>query len=187
MKKFVLAPFLAALAMFMWGFVYWGLPHFLPYQGLQRVADDAAVGTELNKLFPVTGAYLLPSMALGEEKAGELMKRGPIAQVIITKEGMRPMDPVLMARGFGHMFVLALMLAIVLVRFENSFTNFASRVKFSAAIGLFVGVCHLGNAIWWHHPWGWTLATSIYDLVMFTLAGLVLAKFVAPKATAEAA
>lgn len=42
MKKFVLAPVLAALAMFVWGFIYWGAPHHLPYKGLGTVADESA-------------------------------------------------------------------------------------------------------------------------------------------------
>jgi hypothetical protein len=181
MKKFVLAPALAALAMFVWGFLYWGAPHHLPYQTLGRVDDESATALALGKLFPTTGAYLLPSPTLAEDKLAPLVQRGPSAQVYITKEGMALMDPALLLKGYLHMFVLAVMLTGMLCGLEKAFERWTCRVKFCAAIGGLVATCDLGAAIWWHHPWGWTIAHAVYDLVMYALAGLVLAKFVTPK------
>ena len=48
MKKLLLAPLLGALAMFVWGFFYYGLSG-IPYQALQPAQD---VGPALDKLFP---------------------------------------------------------------------------------------------------------------------------------------
>ena len=108
MKKYVFAPALAALAMFFWGFLYWGVLN-LPYKSLGTVDDESATALALGKLFPASGAYLLPSPRSGEAKAEELMKRGPIAQVFIVKEGMAPVDPAVLIRGFIHNLVIAIL------------------------------------------------------------------------------
>lgn len=183
MKKFVLAPVFAALAMFVWGFLYWGAPHHLPYKSLGTVADDSATAEAIGKLFPSSGAYLIPNPQAGDEKMAALMKRGPSVEVHIRKESMAMMDPSLLLAGYVHMLVIAVMLTGLLCGLEKAFERWTCRVKFCAAIGLLVGVCDLGAAIWWHHAWGWTIALSVYDLVMYTIAGLVLARFVTPKAS----
>lgn len=185
MKKFVVAPALAALVMFIWGFLYWGVLN-VPYQALGQVPDESATALALGQLFPKSGAYLLPSPAVGEAKAAELMKRGPIAQVFIVKESMQPMEPAVMVKGFVHMLVVALVLAAVLSGLTKSLETWGRRVMFCAGVGLLVAICDLGEAIWWHHPWGWTLGTAVYDFLMFTIAGLVLAKFVTPTPAAKA-
>ena len=82
------------------------------------------------------------------------------------------------------MLLVALLLTIMLCGLEKSFERWTCRVKFCAFLGLFVGVCHLGGAIWWGHAWGWTIVTAFFDFVMFVIAGLVLAKFVTPKPAA---
>jgi hypothetical protein len=188
MKKFVLAPVLAALAMFFWGFLYWSAPPLLPYKTLATVADESATALAIGKLFPSSGAYLIPSPLSGEEKMLELAKRGPSVEVHIRKESVPAMDPTVLLKGYAQMLVIAALLTGLLCRLEKSFERWTCRVKFCAAIGLLVALGDLGQAIWWHHAWGWTLAAAVFDLVMFTIAGLVIAKFVTPKpAAAETA
>ena len=185
MKKFVLAPVLAALAMFVWGFIYWGTPHHVPYKALATVPDAGATAEAIGKLLPVSGAYLLPSPVLGEDKMNELAKRGPSVEVHITKEGYGAAEMgKIMALGYAHVFVIALLLTVMLCGLEKAFERWTCRVKFCAALGLLVAICDLGSAIWWHHAWGWTLALSFYDFMMYLIAGLVLAKFVTPKPAA---
>ena len=188
MKKFLLGPALAALAMFVWGFIYWGTPHHLPYQALGTVADEGATALAVGKLFPASGTYLLPSPLIGDDKMNELALRGPSVEVHIVKEsfGSAEMGK-LMAMGYAHVFVISLLLTIMLCGLEKAFECWTSRVKFCAALGLLVATCDLGNTIWWHHALRWTLAQAFYDFVLYVIAGLVLAKFVAPKATAPAA
>jgi len=185
MKKFLLAPFLAALAAFFLGFIYWGLPPLLPYRALGPVADESATALALGRMFPVSGAYLIPSPLAGEAKMTELAKRGPMVEVHITKEPMTDaMQARCMAFGFAHEFAICLLLTILLTFLEKSFERWTCRVKFMAFLGLIVAVCDLGNAIWWHHDFGWTLAQSLYDFLFYVVVGLVLAKFVTPKPAA---
>jgi len=187
MKKFVLGPALAALAAFVLGFLYWGLPHHLPYKGLGQVADDSATALAIGKMFPASGAYLLPSPLLGEEKMNELAARGPSVEVHLRKEPFTGADMgKCMALGFVHMFVVSVLLSCILCGLGKSFERWTCRVKFCAAIGLLVATSDLGYAIWWHHSLAWTLAQSVYDFLMYVVIGLVLAKFVTPKAAPAA-
>jgi len=185
MKKFVLAPALAALAVFVWGFIYWGLPPHLAYKSLGSVPDVSATALAVGKMFPASGAYLLPSPVDGDDKMNELSARGPSVEVHIIKEPFTMADMTKsMALGFVHMFVICLLLTIILCWLEKSFQCWTCRVKFCAALGLLVATCDLGNVIWWHHSLGWTLAQSVYDFAVYLIAGLVLAKFVTPKSEA---
>ena len=188
MKKFLLGPALAALAMFFWGFAYWGAPHHLPYKTLGTVADVSATALSLGKLFPASGAYLLPSPVDGEEKMNELARRGPSVEIHILKEGYGGAETgTTMAVGYGQLFVLCVLLSAMLSFLAKAFERWTCRVKFCAFLGLLVAVCDFGQAIWWHHSLGWTSAHAFYDFGAYLIAGLVLAKFVTPKAAAPAA
>jgi hypothetical protein len=188
MKKHVLAPALAALAVFIWGFLYWGGLQLLPYKALGSVEDESATALAIGKMFPTSGAYLLPSPLHGSDRMSELALRGPMVEVHITKEPFTSADMgKCMALGFLHMFVVSLLLSLILCGLEKAFVSWTSRVKFCAAIGLLVATCDLGYVMWWHHALGWTLAQSVYDFLVFVIIGLVLAKFVTPKPTAPAA
>ena len=182
MKKFLLAPFLAALAMFFWGFAYWGAPHLLPYKALSTVTDESATALAVGKLFPATGAYLIPSPLSGEARLMELAKRGPSIEVHIRKESAPHLDPTVMLRGFLQLLVIATLLSVLLCGLSPAFARWTCRVKFCAALGVLVAIGDLGQAIWWRHAWGWTIAQAFYDLVLYIIAGLVLAKFVTPQA-----
>lgn len=180
--KYVLAPALAALAIFVLGFIYWGLPPHLAYKDLSSVADDSATALAIGKMFPTTGIYMMPSPLLGEEKMNELSARGPMVEVHITKEPFTGADMgKCMALGFLHMFVLCVLLSFILCGLAKSFERWTCRVKFCAAIGLLVVAGDLGYAIWWHHSLAWTLAQSFYDFATYLVAGLVLGKLLTPK------
>jgi hypothetical protein len=187
MKKFILAPALAALAVFVLGFLYWGLPPHLAYKSLGSVPDVSATTLALGKMFPATGTYLLPSPLDGQATMNELAARGPSVEVHIVKEPITNADMAkVMGLGLVHMFVVSLLVAMILSALAKSFECWTCRVKFCAAIGLLVATCDFGQVIWWHHTLGWTIAQAVYDFLTYVTIGLVLAKFVTPKADAPA-
>ncbi len=108
MKKFIVAPLLAAVAMFVWGFIYGGAPHLVPYRTRSTGSDLNATALAVEKLFPAAGTELPPSPLLGEEKMSALAKRGPSGEVHLTKEslGSGEMGKV-MSGGFVYVFVIA--------------------------------------------------------------------------------
>lgn len=187
MKKFVLAPVLAALAMFILGFLYWGLPMSPAYKAVSRVADDAAAAQALAQIFPATGVYLVPGIHLDPAQLTPLIERGPTAQISFVKEGHSPTDPTGFIKGYLHYFVIALALMIMLDRATPSFKCFTCRIKFATAVGLIGALFELTDAIWSRHPLGYHLVVGIYIVLECALAGLVLAKFTmspaAPKPT----
>jgi len=180
MKKFVLAPALAALAMFIFGFLYWGVTT-LPYRVLGSTGDDSAAALALGKVFPATGTYLVPGPNTPEPLRGNLVKRGPFAVVHFVKEGTNELAPAALAQGYAHEFVLCFILAIMLSKAAPTFQAFSCRVRFSAMVGLVAATCGLGNVVWWHHALSWELVQGVYDVGAFVIAGAVLGIFHTPK------
>lgn len=177
MKKFVVAPALAALAMFVLGAAFWMSP--FPYRALTPVADNSAAGLALAQLFPTTGTYLIPGPEIKDQALlTELYRRGPSAEVQFIKEGHNPMEAGVFVRGYVHYFFVALLLAVLLDRVRIVRTGYGARVRFVTLVGVIaaVFVC-FSDAIWWHHPWGWHLMSALYTMLAFLAAGLVLARF----------
>ena len=112
-----------------------------------------------------------------------LARRSPSFEIHLTKESFvsREMGKV-MVGGFIYVFVLSVLLSVLLCGLAKAFERWTCRVQFCAFLGLIVALGDLAQAIWWHHAWGWTLVAAFYDLVRSTIAGLVLRKFVTPKA-----
>lgn len=188
MKKFLLAPFLAALALFVWGFVYYGISG-LPYRAVATTADDAATMQALAATFPTTGTYILPSpqlMMSDEKKFGALMQRGPLATVHILKEGRPPMSTAQMLKGFLLGWISCLLLALLLHKTSSALPGYACRLMFSLTAGVLIALySNLGEVIWWNQPLGWHVTTIIYDITGWAVVGAILAKFFAPAPAAS--
>ena len=185
MKKYVVAPALAALAMFVFGAVFWMSP--FPYQTLTPASNDSATALTLAQIFPTSGTYIIPGPGLKDEKlVAELYRRGPSAMVQITKEGHEMVEPAVFIKGYVHYFAVAVLLMALLVYATPLFHSFWCRVRFSAVVGLLGALLiTCSNPIWWHHPWGWNLMMALYAVLEFTVAGLVLARFTMGRAAAR--
>ena len=178
MKNLVLAPAVAALAMFFWGFIYYGLSG-IPYRTLQPSTGVAAALAAL----PSDGTYLVPDMRDGAEAMEAGMKSGPVAMVHLRKVPQSP--GVTMGLGFLQEFISCFLLALLLVKCAPAFRGFGDRLQFALIVGVLITFfSHAGEAIWWQQAWGWHLATMFYDVVAWLIAGAVLAKFLTPKVAA---
>lgn len=176
MKNNLLAPALAAVAMFIFGSIFWMNP--LPYKVISGTADDRAATAALDSIFPETGLYLVPGPQTEPDLANELFSEGPSAMVHFMKEGQPMMDPAMFLQGYLHYFVVAFLLGLILRQTAGFLTGYCSAVKLSALIGLTGGVLTtLGEPIWWRHLWSWGLINLLYVTLSFMVAGLVLAKF----------
>ncbi|HYE97034.1 MAG TPA: hypothetical protein VD962_12570 [Rubricoccaceae bacterium] len=179
MRSLLLGAVLAAVVLFLFGFVVWGL---MPVDPFSTVSDEPALSQTLVQVLPASGVYLLPDEGDTEEEfaaATEAMRRGPLAMVFFRREGVEPMAPAVFALGFLHMFVTALLLGLVLRQAAPALPSYGARVAFVALLGLTAAVwARLGEPIWWHFPWGFHLLYFFSDLLSWTLAGLVLARFV---------
>ncbi|MCC5024997.1 MAG: hypothetical protein J6386_20380 [Candidatus Synoicihabitans palmerolidicus] len=174
MKSTVLASFLAAIALFFWGFIYYSVSG-VPDKSLKSPSSD--VGPALNNAFPESGTYFVPGMA-NDKVAIELMARGPVAMVHIQKQGISVMSPSLMVLGFLHGWVYCLLLAILLRQICKKSGYFA-RVGFVtlvATAGAFMA--RFGDVIWWHKSLDWQVSEFAYAVIGAALAGLILATFI---------
>ncbi len=181
MKDNVLAPALAALAMFVFGAIFWMSP--FPYKVISPNADDSVSAATLDAVFPETGLYLVPSPHIDPKIAEELFRAGPSAMVHFTKEGREMMNPMMFVQGYLHYFAVAFLLAILLRKSAGSFEGYTCVVKLSTFVGLTGSLLMaLNEPIWWLHLWSWGLINLLYGTLTFTVAGLVLGKFIKPAA-----
>ncbi|MEM6456877.1 MAG: hypothetical protein AAF772_17430 [Acidobacteriota bacterium] len=183
MSRMLLGAFLAALAMFFFGYIYWGM---LPtgQMGFERPADEAALTEALRAHLPTDGAYYLPGPPpAGDAGAMEAWTAnhaaGPIAMISVRTSGATPMSPVLFASGFVHMLISCLILGGLLFAMRDRLPTFATRFAV-AAIGGIAGAtyAHLGDPIWWYTAWDFGLLKWLYDSISWVFAGAILARFV---------
>lgn len=187
MKRIVVGALLSAVALFVWGFLYWNV---FPFQAqvFQRVPDEPALAAQLSSALPESGVYFIPSPAPGEAMEPVLQRftAGPIAQMIFLREGAAPVSPGKFLAGFLHMLVSALLMGALLAMAVGVLGSYGSRVTFVLLAGLAGAFrAHLGTPIWQHHPWDLQLLYFFYDVIAWLLAGLILARFVRPEARTE--
>lgn len=181
MKPIALGSFLAAIAFFFWGFIFYMITG-APDKVIKSTPTD--VGPVLQEAFPESGTYFVPGIANSEE-AAELMARGPVAMVHIQKEGLQAMDPMLMVGGFVHGWGYAILLGLLLQQICKK-SGYGARVGFVTLAGFTGAFCsRVGDAIWWHKSWDWQLTELAYMTLGALVIGLVLAKFIKSPVTAD--
>lgn len=182
MLKLALGTLIAAVAMFLWGFFFYGsqlIDHFGHVTPEQEAVLIEALKTNLTS----DAIYILPDEKNGT--AEEVMARaapGPVALINYHSGPIPPMATTLIM-GFIHMLITAAILAVFMTLIAPAASTYVDRVKIVAVAGLAAAVyAHLGNPIWWHYPWGFSAMAALYDFVSYLIAGLVLAYFVPQKA-----
>lgn len=177
MNKLIIGSFLAALALFFWGFVYYGISG-IPYNFLGQSSDEVALS--LKERFPADGTYIFPDPTT--ERMEELQKRGPVAMIHIKPDGVpNPMS--MMGTGFIHGWIYCVLLALLLKQICKK-TGYCGRVGFvvlAAAAGAFAA--RFGDAVWWQQAWSWQISNFAYALVGGLIVGLILAKFIPQEKT----
>lgn len=178
MKK-LLGIFLAAVAMFAFGAVYWMNP--LTQSFLRGPEDDVVAARQLSLAFNESGTYVVPRASGDPEKREELMKQGPVAMVHFKAEGFSGMDPKIMAVGFVHELLSLVIAAGVMGSLLSVLGTYTKRVVFMLSIGALMGFySSLGNAIWWFNAVDFSVVVGLHTTLAWGIAGLVLAGFIKP-------
>lgn len=180
MKRVILGSLVAAVVIFFWGFLYWNV---LPLRNAATLAapDEQELMRELSAL-PESGTYQVPDPRNSgtEEEYGSRLGQGPVALVLLRREGGPLFDPMVLLKGFLHMLVTTFLIAIAL-RMAR-LPTFGSRFVLVLVLGLAAATfANLGEPIWFYQPWGYHILQAFYDLTVWSLAGLVLAKLVRPE------
>jgi hypothetical protein len=190
MKRLVIGSLVAAVVMFFWGFVFWQV---LPakFAVMKGVPNDAEVMEVLKKNLPESGVYLAPypdeAALSGDNKAAreELAKRheaGPLVQITYRKEGVKMLNPLVFAAGFGHFLLSALVGALLLQFALPNLPSYLCRVGYVGLLGLFAGLfIDLSTPIWFHHPIVFPAYNFAYHATSWLVAGLVLGAIVKPE------
>lgn len=184
MKDLLLGSVIAAVALFLWGFVYWAVSP-LPYTALKAAADDAAAGQALLEHFPKSGTYYLPDPKNPDlDEMNNLHRQGPVAMVNIDVDGSVPASPSVLLAGFAHMLMTTLMISLLMRLTGNALATYGDRVLFVFLAGVIVAFwTRISDVIWWGLGLPWQMYNAIYDVSAWLIAGLILAKFVGPKQT----
>jgi hypothetical protein len=179
MKQLVIGSVVAAVAMFFWGFLVWGVSPF-PYRVLKPVADVPALQEALKRALPESGVYLFPHPSQGsEEDVQKKLAEGGFGRVVFVREGAT-MGGGTFGLGYLHNLVTAFLLAL-LVRSAGG-VGYGARFGTVFLAGLAGAIySNLGKPIWYFDPWAAHVLDFAYDLSSYVVAGLVLAKFVRPE------
>lgn len=170
MIKNLLAVVLCAVVLFIWGFVSWAV---LPWHNTvaNKFKDEGAVSQVLKLNAATAGVYYLP-FAEEDHRAGEAA-----AFMNVLPNGFDMNMGKLMGQALiGQM--AAAFLVLLLLR-STSGLGYFRRVLFVAGFGLAVGfISHFPYWNWFGFSAEYVTVIVLDSLVAWTLAGLVMAKFV---------
>jgi hypothetical protein len=185
MKDLLLGSLFAAVALFLWGFVYWAASP-IPFTALKTLDNEVATGQALLEHFPQSGTYYLPDPRNpSRDEMDALHKKGPVAIINIDVDGSIPASPGVMLAGFAHMLVTTLMISLLMRLTGNALASYGDRVLFVFLAGVIVAFwTRISDVIWWGLSLPWQMYNAVYDVSAWLIAGLILAKFVGPKKTA---
>lgn len=177
MRKLLLGSFLAALAVFFFGAAYWMSPPSQKLFGAPNQPETFA--RSLLEQLPTTGVYIYPIASGSPAERDAASRKGPNAIIHFQREGMPAMDPAQLGRGFLVIWVTMALLGLLLQFACPSLPGYGSRVLFTTVSGLMVAAnSDLGATVWWLHSAPFAAANALYNVISFTLGGLILAKFI---------
>jgi len=190
MIRLVLGALLSAVVLFVWGALFWVVSP-LRFGVLRPLPRDEAVVGLLEQNLPHSGVFLSPFPdddrfnADPKEAKEEFQKRqrkGPLVQISYRKGGVDPMSPAVLAFGFGHAFVSALLVGGLLLLALPALPSYASRLLFVFLAGVFAAVTvSLSPPVWLHQPWDLPLFNALYHASGWFVARFVLAAIVRPR------
>jgi hypothetical protein len=183
--RILLSALLAAVAIFIWGFIFWVALPFGP-STLKTIPNEDAVRSSLTSSLTESGAYYFPGMdanatdkAAAEKSFRDKALAGPQGLILYKKEGSEPMAPAMMVWGFVHSFIAAVLMGILLVMALPGLPLYGQRVAFVTLGGIFAAYAvDSGFYNWWYFPLGFILANGIYTAIAWLIAGLIMARII---------
>jgi hypothetical protein len=181
MIKLAIGSFVAAVAMFVTGFIFFATPiGMIAYSGANET-QNAAVQAALAANLPQTGTYMVPDPST--QSGTTLYGQGPVATVHYNSKGFSLNDMSGIGYGFLQELIVCILLAGALSTLDRRIPDFASRAKivvlFSIASSAMI---NLGNPIWLHHGWTYWTYSFVAEAAMLIAAGLVIARWFLPVA-----
>jgi hypothetical protein len=176
MPRVIIGSIVAAIAMFIIGFIFFATP--LAKLGMASLDDTqaAAVQQAMAANLPRTGTYSVPGM--DTQAQTNMFSRGPIATVHYNTGGFAATDPGSLITGLVLNFIVALLIGTALIGIDRRVPDFGSRARVAVLIAIgATAYTHLGEPIYWHHDWGHFIYLFIADAAVLSVAGIVVAWF----------
>jgi hypothetical protein len=181
MIKLAIGSFVAAIAMFVTGFIFFATPiGQIAFSGANET-QSAAVQAALAANLPQTGTYMVPDPST--QSGTTLYGQGPVATVHYNSKGFSLSDMSGIGYGFVQELIVCILLAAALSTLDRRIPDFVSRARIVVLFSIAASaLSNLGNPIWWHHDWAYWTYNFVAEAVMLSVAGLVIARWFLPVA-----
>jgi len=186
MVRSVIGGLVAGIVLFFIGFIFWGTPLSQVAFNKANDSDSALVQTALAQALTRTGTgtYLIPTPST---QAGTVAYgRGPIATIHFNTGGFAANDLSMMLPGLIFALVSGLLMSfgIAAVSRDNGFPETA-RLVILFSLGLTIWTI-LAQPVFNNYGWTYWIYFFVSEAVAFIAAGLVIARWFVPRATAHA-
>ena len=180
MGRVIIGAAVAAVAMFIIGFIFFATPLSGLHVGSVDNMQAAAVQRVLAANLPETGTYHVPSADTAEQTV--MYGQGPIATVHYNTDGFSTADPAAMLGGLALDFIVALLIGAALIGIDRRVPDFASRARLVVIFAVAMSAYnHLGEPLWYHHDWGHFIYLFIADAAALAAGGLIIARWFLPR------
>jgi hypothetical protein len=177
MLRVIIGSAAAAVAMFVIGFIFFGL-------GLQNLAirsvgdmQAAPIQQALRANIPDTGTYAVPGDRTAEQT--RMYGTGPVATIHYNVNGqVAGMNAGTALKGLIFNFAIALAIGLALIGVDGRVRDFGSRARVAAIIGLAAAAfAHLGIPLYYPQGWAYHIYLFIADGLALAAAGVIVAWF----------
>ena len=189
MKKLLLGTILGGLVAFVWSMVSWEVLGWHE-KSVRSFPNEDAVTAVLTAPGVASGVYLFPGgpphegmtaeqVKAADEAVIERMQKGPIMFAAVRSGGFKSF-PLALGTQLAGLMTAAFLLTWLLL--QTTGLSYAKRVVFLGVAGLAAGVIvEIPNWNWWGFSTAYTAVNIIDFTLMWTIAGLVIARVARPE------
>jgi len=183
MARLVLGSIAGGIAMWLVGFIFWGLLGGVAIWSAGPAADPAIQATLAQYLGPSgTGVYVVPSPNTPAGTA--LYGKGPVATIQFVNEGLVAFDVGALLAGLVLAIVCVFLLGLAL-RLVAGGASFATRMKLVLLVAIALpAYSDLGQILFNHAPPTYFIWLFLSDMISFVVAGAVLSRWFLPRVVA---
>lgn len=190
-KRMLLAILVGTVFAFAWGAFAWtaGIYDFAfkPLPGGEVIASkiEAAVNSDGAFIYPappVTTGMSEQQAKIANDAFLAEHRKGPLMMTLIRREGVDPMSPTVLGRGFIIEFFTTALLASIIAIACRLGAGARERVALAVAVPAFAMLASHG-VMWnfFHLPDGYSMAVFFDGLVAWWLAGISCAVIIRPE------
>lgn len=185
MVRTIVAGFVGAIIVFIWGFMAWAMLDLWGNE-IRSMPGDGTLEKMISEQVPEDGAYYFPGFPDGAEMESaeaedwyERHRAGPIGMLLIRHEGDEPMQLTSMLGGFLISLLGAIILSGVLAYVGSLGSSYGGRVTVGIFFALFAIVStYAMQWNWFYWPGDYAKALSLDVVIGWVIAVVVMAAIV---------